>query len=87
MTDTTHSHASAQLPSHGFRSLELPRLIMERPHRHNDVERLNFVEAKALTYLLGGATVGVPGGQSLRLLGRHAPPDHPRHAGNSPIGC
>ena len=56
MTDTTHSHSSAQLPSHGFRSLEVARLIMERPHRHNDVE-LNFVEAGALTYLLGGATV------------------------------
>ncbi|MEZ4610164.1 MAG: hypothetical protein R2838_07930 [Caldilineaceae bacterium] len=60
MTDTTHSHASAQLPSHGFRSLDL-RLIMERPHRHNDVE-LNFVEAGA-HHLLGGDG-GVPGGQS-----------------------
>lgn len=49
------SHPS-RLPSHGFRSLEVPRLIMDRPHRHNDVE-LNFVEAGTLAYLLGGETV------------------------------
>ncbi len=36
--------------------------LMQRPHRHNEVE-INFLEAGSLTYLFGGTRTGVSAGQ------------------------
>ncbi len=36
--------------------------LMQRPHRHNEVE-INFLEAGSLTYLFGGTRTGISAGQ------------------------
>src|SRR5579875_1625884 len=47
---------------YGFANARYYPALMQRPHRHNEVE-MNFIEQGAITYLFGGARVTVNAGQ------------------------